>query len=83
MQSWYEEYREILQSSGIEERLRGIYVDDGRGVVKKLALGTRYNKEEKKFIISEEERKKDEEGGISREKLTENEMRSLMNQLGP
>ena len=30
MQEWKEAYNEVLESSGIEELLSGLYVDDGR-----------------------------------------------------
>ena len=43
MQSWHEHYREILKCSKIEELLGGIYVDDGRAIVRKLELGSRFN----------------------------------------
>ena len=81
MQAWYEKYKEILDNSHIEELLKGIYVDDGRTVARKLMLGTRYNEIEKIFEINEENRDIDEREGITREKLTEREFKKLMNSI--
>ena len=73
MQSWYEKYRKILKDSDIQELLGGIYVDDGRAIVRKLQLGSRYNKEKRKFEITKENRELDELEEENRENLTERE----------
>ena len=49
MQAWYEEYKKILVQSDIRELLKGIYVDDGRAVVRKFDLGTRFNEKIRKL----------------------------------
>ena len=36
MQSWRDEYKEIMERSGIEELLSGLYVDDGRSYHRKI-----------------------------------------------
>ena len=81
MQSWYEKYREILSCSKIEELLGGIYVDDGRCIVRKLKLGSRFVKEKNCFVIKEKDRELDEMEGITRESLTEREFRAMMNSI--
>ena len=79
MQSWYEEYRKILNVSNVRELLGGIYVDDGRAIVRKLELGTRFNEEKRKFITTKECKEIDELAEESRENLTEREFRKMMN----
>ena len=81
MQAWYESYSGILSKSKIRELLRGIYVDDGRAVVRKMELGTRYNKETGVFEIKVENVEEDRESGITREDLTIREMRTMMNSI--
>ena len=78
MQAWYDEFKEILKNSNIEEKLKGIYVDDGRDIVTKLKIGTRYNEENKSFEYDEKEERTDIENNETREKLTEKEMGKMM-----
>ena len=81
MQAWYEEFKEILDMSNIEELLSGIYVDDGREILTKLKLGYRFEEDIKRFEWSVESEEKDREENISREALTEREVRKLMNMI--
>ena len=78
MQAWYDEFKEILKNSNIEEKSKGIYVDDGRDIVTKLKIGTRYNEENKSFEYDEKEERTDIENNETREKLTEKEMGKMM-----
>ena len=64
MQNWKDEFNIILQNSGIEELLNGLYVDDGRSLHRKLKHGERYNHEERKFMINTEYEKLDKENEI-------------------
>ena len=82
MQSWYDEFTKILKENNIEEKLKGIYVDDGRGIMTKLPLGTRYQKGEG-FVHKDEWQQEDVEKGENREKLTEREVGRLMNEINP
>ena len=49
MQEWKEAYDIILENSNIEESLSGLYVDDGRGVLRLLELGERFVPSERKL----------------------------------
>ena len=48
-----------------------MYVDDGKAIVRKLELGSRYNVENKCFEVRKENRELDELEEISRESLTD------------
>ena len=48
LQAWSEEFSSILKDCKIGEHLRAIYVDDGRNVVDKLKMGSRYNPQKEK-----------------------------------
>ena len=54
MQTWAEEYKNILDRSGVRAILLAGYVDDGRQGTTLLPEGMRYNKTENKFIYSTE-----------------------------
>ena len=43
MEEWKYEFNKILKSSGIEELLSGLYVDDGRSYQRKLKWGERFD----------------------------------------
>ena len=49
MQDWRDEYERILEVSQVETLLKGLYVDDGRDLIKLLRLGTRFDKEAKAY----------------------------------
>ena len=53
MLHWGEEFRKILQKSGIPAPLCKGYVDDGRLVTLALRMGCRYSKEESMFKYTE------------------------------
>ena len=79
MQEWKEKFDEILMKSDIEELLSGLYVDDGRSVQRKLAIGERFDEKERKFTVKEEWRKCDLESGRNRDELTRTEVLKAMN----
>jgi hypothetical protein len=54
MQDWGEKYREILTRSGLEIRLLGGYVDDGRQATNKIRRGYRFCEKEKRFVYRDE-----------------------------
>ena len=54
MHHWSEQYRQILVRSGLDIKLFGGYVDDGRQATSKLAMGMRFVKESKSFEYKEE-----------------------------
>ena len=54
MQEWWDNFEEILKRSNIEQKLRAIYVDDGRLVIRKLGIGVRFNKEKMIFEMRNE-----------------------------
>ena len=45
MQDWRENFNILFEKSKVREFLKGIYVDDGRSVMEKLKLGTRFDGE--------------------------------------
>ena len=49
MQTWAEEYRNVLTRSGVEVLLLAGYVDDGRQGTTSVPMGTRYDKQENKL----------------------------------
>ena len=55
LQEWSEIFSGILRSNNIRERLRAIYVDDGRGMFSKLNLGQYYDADKK--LTRKKERK--------------------------
>ena len=68
MQTWAEEYQEILTRSKLEVLLLSGYVDDGRQITSSFPLGARYNKVSRSFEITEaalEEDKNLKHGGES------------------
>ena len=65
MQEWWDCFKEILDRSNIEQKLRAIYVDDGRLVIRKLGIGVRFNKENMIFEMKDEWAKEDTENEIT------------------
>ena len=61
------------------EYLKGIYVDDGRSVMDKLKIGTRFTGE--KLEWDEGYESEDTEKGITREALTVREITKAMNSI--
>ena len=81
MQEWSDQFEKLLEENKIDEKMRGIYVDDGRSITRKLELGTRFVEEKNLFERTEEMKRKDEEEGITREDLTEVEILKAMNSI--
>ena len=54
MQVWSEQYRKILENSGILIAMMKGYVDDNRQLTRMLAMGMRFNEENNKFEMSED-----------------------------
>jgi len=79
MQEWYDMYLKLINENGIDEKMRGIYVDDGRSLVKKLDLGTRFVTESNSFEHSSEWEEADRSEMKSRDDLTETEILKAMN----
>jgi len=79
MQNWKDEFNIILQNSGIEELLHGLYVDDGRALHRKLRYGERYNHNERKFTVDIETERLDKENEIELNELTRVEVLKAMN----
>ena len=61
--------------------MRGLYVDDGRGIIEKLKHGMRFDKTSGKVEFREEWAEEDSE--ITIEDLTEREYRAIMNSINP
>ena len=72
---------QLVKENNIDEKMRGIYVDDGRSITRKLALGTRFNGETNKFEQSSELAEKDKSEQVTREDLTELEILKAMNSI--
>ena len=49
MQEWYEAYQDNVKRSCNDKKMKVLYVDDGRGKVRKLKRGMRFNPEKKKI----------------------------------
>ena len=81
LQEWSDKFQEILKENDITEKLRGIYVDDGRSVTKILKLGTRFDADEMKFDWSEKRMVADQNNYICAKKLTETEILRAMNSI--
>ena len=60
MQDWAEDYRAILENSGLHVPLLAGYVDDGRQCTTTLRPGMRFSKAENRFEYSEEGELEDE-----------------------
>ena len=79
MQEWKEQYDKILERSGIEELLSGLYVDDGRAYQRKLRWGERFCENLKKFIFNVDVENADKLDRVDREQLTRQEVLRAMN----
>ena len=79
MQCWKEDYDKILENSGIDELLSGLYVDDGRSYHRKLKWGERYCENLRKFTVDEDSEKDDRENEVDRDQLTKREVLKAMN----
>ena len=79
MQTWKDNYDEILERSQIEQLLSGLYVDDGRNLHRKLNFGEFFDPVNRKFVLSEEKKLKDMKTGITREEITRKEVLAAMN----
>ena len=79
MQSWKEQYDEILKNSEIVQLLAGLYVDDGRHLHRKLKKGEHFDPTVNKFVVTEEKVKLDLEAGLTREEITRKEILIAMN----
>ena len=78
MQDWWDTFSQILSNSKIKERLRAIYVDDGRMIVEKLKKGFKYDKKEKKFKYEKEWDEIDTVSGETEEARTVEQMQIAM-----
>ena len=76
MQQWWEDFDKILSGSNIDCKMRAIYVDDGRMIIKKLQKGTRYCNVQKKFIMKVD--CQEEDADLTRESISEREFRKAM-----
>ena len=54
MQTWAEQYREILARSSLRTPLLAGYVDDGRQGSTVLPMGSRFSNDENKFVTNKE-----------------------------
>ena len=70
MQNWKDKYNQILKASKIEEILSGLYVDDSRGMHRKLRYGERYCPTENRFIVDEKLEVIDREETMNLDELT-------------
>ena len=78
MQDWWDIFSHVLKISKLKERLRAIYVDDGRIIVEKLKKGVKYDKVEKKFVFKKEWEEQDTVSGESSESRTVEQMKLAM-----
>ena len=76
MQQWWEDFDKILSGSNIDCKMRAIYVDDGRMIIKKLQKGARYCNVQKKFIMKVD--CQEEDADLTRESISEREFRKAM-----
>ena len=83
MEEWREKFIEILVASNIEERMAGLYVDDGRNLIEMLPMGVRYCDQEKIFKYKREWEEEDKEGGMSGRERTKLEVGKAMNAINP
>ena len=83
LQAWSEEFSSILKSCDINEHLRAIYVDDGRNVVDKLKLGTRYDPTLKRIKHTPEKEEEDRVAGVNEKQHTVEIIREIMNSINP
>ena len=81
VQEWNETYRRILKDCGKEELLRAIYVDDSKGMVTKLNLGERIVLEQRKLIHNESQEIEDKNQKKSREDITDQEIKNVINSI--
>ena len=58
LQEWSEKFSKIFNESGIRELLRGIYVDDGRNVVRKISNSMRFDADSMTFCMMISTKKK-------------------------
>ena len=79
MQEWWDKFKVILEDSKLKEYLKAIYVDDGRMMLDKLALGVRFVKESSKFEFKENWLEEDILEEKSREDNTQVEVCKAMN----
>ena len=61
MHHWSEQYRKILERSGLNVKLFGGYVDDGRQATSRIPLGMRFVKEAGRLEYKEEWEQEDRE----------------------
>ena len=79
MQSWKENFNEILKNSEISELLSALYVDDGRSVQRKLCYGERFSPEKNAIVYSESLAEVDINDAVDKNELTRREMLNAMN----
>ena len=79
MQQWKNDYDKILERSGIQEWLSGLYVDDGRSYQRKLKWGERYCGQQKKFTFDVDKEMEDASENVDRNELTRREVLLAMN----
>ena len=78
MQEWSDEFEKLLKKNCIDEKMRGIYVDDGRMIIRKLKKGIRFDEKESCFNFKESWFDEDNSSDDSSEMRTEREMRKAM-----
>ena len=71
MQDWADNYRKILENSGLEVDLLAGYVDDGRQGTTVLDKGMRFNEHEKIFQFSQEAEQEDRDLELKGEKINQ------------